>query len=141
MAQSGTAETPRRRDTTVRDIRSAHRPSVAEDRFGKQNACRSLLDRLRERKIVQWTLGYLAIAWVVLQLMDILAEIWSWSVFLQQVVSLALAFGVLPMLVVAWFHGERGRQEVCPLEAALMAATLTGVTFAIWRISTGLVGC
>ena len=63
---------------------------------------------------MQWTVAYLAIAWVVLQLMDILAEIWSWSVFFQQVVSLVLAFGTLPVLVVAWFHGEKGRQEICP---------------------------
>lgn len=127
---------------TVRDIRSrvsgfpgdVPRPDVP-------HPCTSLLERFRQRKIVQWTLAYLAMGWLVLQLMDILGEMWSWSVLFQQVVSLVLGFGLLPMLVLAWFHGEKGRQEICPLEAALMAATIMGAAFAIWTISMGLVGC
>ena len=141
MGQPGTAEMHREEGTTVRDIRSAQGPPAGDPRPDGPRGCTSLFERLRERKIVQWTVAYLAIAWVVLQLMDILAEIWSWSVLFQQVVSLVLAFGILPMLVLAWFHGEKGRQEICSLEAALMAATIMGAAFAVWSISMELVAC
>jgi hypothetical protein len=127
-------------DPQVRDIRSASGTSD-DGRFDVEQACASLVERLRRRKVVQWTLAYLAMGWMILQLMDILGEIWSWSIVLQQVVSLVLGFGILPTLIVAWYHGEKGRQEICPLEAALMAATVMGAAFAIWTISMELMGC
>ena len=35
------------------------------------------VDELKRRKIVQWALAYLAGAWVVLQLLDVVAEPWG----------------------------------------------------------------
>ena len=88
------------------------------------------LDRLRERKCVQWMLAYLALGWLALQLGDVLSEVWSWSPNVLRSVSLVIGLGVLPAAVVSWFHGEQGRQEVCFGEAALLgglAACLAAV--------------
>lgn len=92
----------------------------------------SLARRAMDRKLVQWTAAYLTGAWLVLQFIDVLAEIWSFSMVLQQVTSLVLGFGVLPALVVAWYHGEKGRQEICSTECALVAATIMASVVAIW---------
>jgi len=96
-----------------------------------------LLQRLRERKVVQWTAGYIGMSWVVLQLMDVLGELWAWSIVAQQAVSLLLGFGILPALVVAWFHGEKGRQDICPMEATIVAASIMGSVFAVWSFCLG----
>ncbi len=37
-----------------------------------------LLQRLKERKLVQWALAYLAGAWVVLQVLDLLGQNFAW---------------------------------------------------------------
>ena len=121
-------------DVPVLDIRRAS-PSAPEPPSRNPG----LFERLRERKVVQWSLAYVAMAWLVLQAMDILSDIWNWPNIIQQAVSLFLGFGTFPMLVVAWFHGEKGHQDVCPLEAALVAASVMGTAFAVWSICLGLV--
>lgn len=37
----------------------------------------NLLDKLKQRKIVQWGLAYLAAAWLLMQLVDVLGSRWG----------------------------------------------------------------
>ena len=103
------------------------------------DAAASLVRRLRERKVVQWMVAYVAVAWIVLQAVDVLGQIWTWSTPVQQVICLVLGAGVLPAFTLAWYHGERGRQKVCPMEACILSATLMGLMVMIWSfwLSTG----
>lgn len=95
---------------------------------------KALVERLKERKVVQWLLAYLAVGWMVLQLNDALGDVWGVPLDLQRAGSLALGLGILPALVVAWYHGEKGRQRVCCTEIGLVCLAL-GVTFAtVWRV-------
>ncbi len=89
------------------------------------------LGRLRQRKVVEWMLAYFALAWMALQMTDALREIWSWPVGLQRGITLALGLGVMPAAVIAWYHGEKGRQKVCFCEVALIAALLAGGAWVI----------
>lgn len=109
---------------------SAVRESAAAGMATPRRA--SLAERIMERKLAQWTAAYLAGAWLVLQLIDVLADIWALSTLVQQLVSLVLGLGIMPALVVAWYHGEKGRQEVCSTECALMAASIMASVSAIW---------
>ena len=84
----------------------------------------SLLDRLKRRKLVQWVVGYLAVAWLILQVLDLLRETYEWSPAIQRVAVAVLAAGLCITLVLAWFHGERGHQRVRPLEAILLLAVI-----------------
>ena len=92
------------------------------------------LEHLRESKLTQWLVTYLAVAWLTLQLVQTLGEIWPLPIVLQQAVSLVLGLSLLPAGVIAWFHGERGRQRVCALEAVILGAllVLTGTT--VWQV-------
>ena len=84
-----------------------------------------LLRRLSERKIVQWTVAYLAAAWVGLEAFDLVAEQFQWPLWVRQGATVVVAFGLLITLVLAWKHGERGRQRVSGSEVVLVGVLLT----------------
>jgi adenylate cyclase len=95
----------------------------------------SLLERLKERKLFQWSLAYLAGAWLVLQLVEVLGQIFQWSLALQQGITVTLAIGFLLTLVLAWYHGEKGRQRVSGPELLMIAAlmAIAAILLAILR--------
>ena len=74
----------------------------------------SLWDKLRRRKVVQWGLAYAAGAWGLLQGLEYVSDTFGWPQQLQQVATLALLVGMPIVLVVAWYHGDRGEQRVTP---------------------------
>ncbi len=84
----------------------------------------TLLQRLRERKLVQWAVAYLAGAWVVLQALDLVGQQFGWPPGLLRGVTLTLAIGFLIALVLAWYHGERGLQRVTGVELMILALLL-----------------
>ncbi|HUE77832.1 MAG TPA: hypothetical protein VMM83_07820 [Longimicrobiales bacterium] len=81
-------------------------------------------DELKRRKIVQWALAYLAGAWLMLQLLDVLANQFGSLGTLQRGITVALAVGFPIALVLAWYHGEKGRQRVSGPELLMVTALL-----------------
>jgi TolB-like protein/Tfp pilus assembly protein PilF len=94
-----------------------------------------VLEELRQRKLVQWGLAYLAGAWVALQLVTILGDQFGWPASVQQGATILLAFGFFVALVVAWYHGEKGRQRVSGPELLMVAGILVvaGAAIALVR--------
>ena len=81
-----------------------------------------LLQRLKDRKIVQWSIAYLAGSWVLIEATSVLAEPFGLAVDpTTRALTVFLAWGFLGALVIAWFHAEKGRQSVTVLELALLA--------------------
>ncbi|MGH8212557.1 MAG: hypothetical protein ACREPP_04915, partial [Rhodanobacteraceae bacterium] len=66
------------------------------------------LARLRQRKLVQWALAYIAFAFALIQVVDVIAQRFAWPGQIERVLILALAVGFVAILVLAWYHGERG---------------------------------
>ncbi|HSH74695.1 MAG TPA: tetratricopeptide repeat protein [Longimicrobiales bacterium] len=93
----------------------------------------SLLDRLKRRKLIHWSMAYLAAAWVVVQVASEIAEPWGWSPAVLQALQILLAVGFLATLVVAWHHGEKGRQRPPLSEIVLLSAL--GITAVIAVLS------
>lgn len=89
----------------------------------------SLSDRLKERKLVQWALAYLAGAWMIWQVMDVMGERWGLTPGIGRALDILLIVGFLVTLVLAWYHGEKGRQRVSGPEL-LMIGGLFGLTAA-----------
>jgi TolB-like protein len=79
---------------------------------------------LKRRKIVQWALAYLAGAWLAVEALDLLGEAWGMPPALVRIAHVALAFGFFVVLVLAWYHGEQGRQRVSGPELLMVAALL-----------------
>lgn len=84
----------------------------------------TIIQRMRERKIVQWSLAYLAVAWVLVQVFHLVGQQFDWPTPRLRAITVVLAFGFLPALVVAWYHGEKGAQHVTRQEAALLVVLL-----------------
>ena len=83
------------------------------------------LERLRQRKMVQWALAYLAGAWVLLQVLGLAAESYEWPTSVMRITFLLIALGFVIVLVLAWYHGERGAQKVSGPELLILALLLT----------------
>ncbi|HET9189751.1 MAG TPA: hypothetical protein VFN69_04180, partial [Rudaea sp.] len=82
------------------------------------------LQRLRERKLVQWALAYVAFAFALLQGIDIVAQRFGWPESVERILILALCVGFFVALVLAWYHGERGAQRVSSTELVILALLL-----------------
>jgi TolB-like protein/tetratricopeptide (TPR) repeat protein len=84
----------------------------------------SLLQRFKERKLFQWALAYLAGAWLVFQGIEVLAEPWHVSEAIQRSLHVLLGIGFLGTVVLAWYHGEKGRQRVSGVELLILTGIL-----------------
>ena len=92
-----------------------------------------LLQRLRERKLGQWALAYLAGAWVLLQALDLVGQQFGWPPGLLRGITLTLAIGFFIALVLAWYHGERGLQRVSGTELMILTLLLAIGGGMLWR--------
>jgi len=99
------------------------------------------LRRFRQRKVVQWTAAYFAAAWISLELFDLVAEQFMWPIWVRQSATVLLLFGLLVTLVLAWNHGERGRQKVGAGELGLLVTILALAGGSVWMLrSSSVVG-
>jgi hypothetical protein len=80
--------------------------------------------RLKERKLVQWALAYLAGAFVVFQAVEVLAEPWGLSAAMQRAIHILLLVGFFIALVISWYHGEKDHQRVTGTELIIIALLL-----------------
>lgn len=76
--------------------------------------------RLRERKVAQWGLAYAAGAWGFLQGLGYVSDTFGWSGHIRQLVTLAVLIGLPLVLVLAWYHGDRGQQKVSGAELTII---------------------
>ena len=93
------------------------------------------LQRLKQRKLVQWTLAYVAAAFALLQGIDIVAQRFGWPEQTMRLVIIALSVGFFVTLVLAWYHGERGAQRVTGTELLILALLLAIGGGFLWRFA------
>lgn len=91
------------------------------------------LQRLKQRKLVQWAAAYVASAFALLQGVDIVAQRFGWPDRIEKLLILALAVGFVIALLLAWYHGEQGRQRVSGVELLLLALVLAVGGGLLWR--------
>ena len=92
-----------------------------------------LWQRLKQRKLVQWALAYVAAAFALLQGVDIVAQRFAWPDQVERILILALAVGFFVVVVLAWYHGERGAQRVSGTEIVILALLLAIGGGLLWR--------
>jgi len=76
--------------------------------------------RLRRRKVVQWGIVYVAGAWGLLQGLAYVGTAFHWPEQLQRIAILALIVGLPIVLVLAWYHGDRGEHRIGRTELAIL---------------------
>jgi TolB-like protein/Tfp pilus assembly protein PilF len=94
------------------------------------------LQRLKERKLVQWAVAYVAAAFALLQGIDIVAQQFGWPEGVRRGITLALVVGFFVTLVLAWYHRERGTQRVTGTELLILALLLAVGGGFLWRFAS-----
>jgi len=95
----------------------------------------SLLERVKRRKLFQWVVAYVATGWLVAQVLDVVAEPWGLTAGLVRGSQALLALGLPLVLVLAWYHGEKGRQRVSGPEFVILTCLmlLGGTALAVFN--------
>src|SRR5690348_17222164 len=89
--------------------------------------------RLKQRKLVQWALAYIAASFALIQVLDVVAQRFAWPDQIEKLLIFAIAIGFLVALVLAWYHGERGAQKVSGTEIVILALLLAIGGGLLWR--------
>ncbi|HET7662603.1 MAG TPA: tetratricopeptide repeat protein [Rhodanobacteraceae bacterium] len=89
--------------------------------------------RLKQRKLVQWALAYLAAGWALLQALGLAVDSYDWPHGVMRIAFALIALGFVIALVLAWYHGEKGRQRVSGAELLLIALVLAIGGGLLWR--------
>src|SRR5215831_15918914 len=93
------------------------------------------LQRLKQRKLVQWAIAYVAAAFALLQGVDIVAQQFGWPEGVRRGITLGLVVGFFVTLVLAWYHGERGSQRVTGTELLIIGLVLALGGGFLWRFA------
>src|SRR5262249_7529622 len=98
-------------------------------------AMNEFFQRLKQRKLVQWAIAYVAAAFALLQGIDIVAQQFGWPEGVRRGITLALVVGFFVTLIIAWYHGERGAQRVSGTELLIIGLVLAVGGGFLWRFS------
>lgn len=88
---------------------------------------------LKDRKLAQWGVAYLATAWVGLQVLGQISGPWGISEGVQRSVQVLAVAGFLLTLVLAWYHGKPGQQRSTVPEVAMIVGL---VLLTVWTLGT-----
>jgi hypothetical protein len=88
--------------------------------------------RLRRRKVVQWGVAYAAGAWLLMQVVEYFSGTFDWPRQVQQLSTLVLLIGLPIVVVIAYYHGDRGQQRITTPEFAILTVLLLLGGGAFW---------
>ena len=89
---------------------------------------------LQRRELVRWLLAYLAGAWLLLQVLQLLVGVYGWPPVVLRLATGALAIGALLTAVLAWYHGERGEQRITRAELSILTLLLAVGGGVLWLV-------
>ncbi|MCK5650571.1 MAG: hypothetical protein KAJ42_04300, partial [Gemmatimonadetes bacterium] len=95
-----------------------------------------LLQRIMQRRLLPWTLAYLAGAFVAYQGIEIADQTLNLPRILYHLGHLLLSLGFLLTAVLAWHHGAPGTQRVSGRELMLLVAVLAAGGTAMFFLRT-----
>ena len=98
-----------------------------------ERASTSAWTRLRHRHVVQWGIAYGAAAWGFLQGLEYASDTFHWPEQVQQLATVALLLGLPIVIVLAWYHGDRGEQRVTRTELGVLAFLILVGGGVLWR--------
>jgi serine/threonine-protein kinase len=94
----------------------------------------SFIADLRQRRLVQIFLTFLAGSWIVLEAIDQLVNNDVLPLLAYQLALVAFLAGVPAALIIGWFHGERGHQQAPKIELVMLSVLAIGAVAGGWRV-------
>src|SRR6266566_5541145 len=80
--------------------------------------------RINDRKIVQWSIAYVALAYGIQHGVVLTSEAFLWPHTIQEISMLVLAFGLPVVMTFAWYHGERASRRISGPELTIISLLL-----------------
>jgi TolB-like protein len=94
-----------------------------------------LWHRLKQRKLVQWAVAYVAGAFALIQVLDVVLDSYHWPDTAMHIVFGLLVLGFVVTVILAWYHGERGAQRISGPELLLIALVLAVGGGLLWHFA------
>ena len=88
--------------------------------------------RLKDHRIAQWTVGYVAVAYGIQHAVTLTSEAFKWPDAVLRISMLLLALGLPVAMTLAWYHGERVSRRISGGEMAVVSVMLVGISFAFY---------
>ena len=88
--------------------------------------------RVKEHKVVQWTIAYGAAAYTLLHIVEMVANALDWPHYVVRIVTLNLILGVPVAATLAWYHGHRALRRVSGPELAILTVLLIIAGGVLW---------
>jgi TolB-like protein len=101
---------------------------TAEDRLAL------LWRRVKEHRIAQWTVGYVAVAYGVQHGVTLTADAYDWPHSITRVSITLLALGVPVAMTLAWYHGERVSRRISGGEMAIVSVLLVLTSLVFYAV-------
>jgi TolB-like protein len=92
-------------------------------------------DRIKDHKVVQWTLAYAAFGYTTLHGMQMAREAFEWPLAVTRVTLLIALLGLPVAVTLAWYHGYRGRHRISSSELSILTVLLLIAGTLLWRFS------
>ena len=99
----------------------------------------SWFEQLREKHIFRTAFIYLGGAWASMEAIGFFVDNYGWSRTVLDVAVLLIVLGFPAALIIAWYHGESGRQQVQKTEASLLLTLAVLAAIGTFRLSTAAV--
>jgi len=98
----------------------------------------SVWARIKEHKVVQWTLAYAAAAYTALHGTEMVSNAFEWPHVLVRIVTLLLILGLPLVVTVAWYHGHRAQRRVSGAEVTIITVlvVVAGAALAYFASAT-----
>ncbi len=92
-------------------------------------------ERLKSRKVMQWTLAFIALGFALLQGVDILVGAFEWPRMVTRLLFAGLVIGAAATAIIAWYHGDRGQQRLSGTELGIFSVLLLVGGVLLWVVS------
>jgi len=93
-------------------------------------------EKLRDRHIFRTAFLYLGAAWASMEAIGFFVDNYGWSRTVLDVAVLLIILGFPAALIIAWYHGEAGKQSVQRTEASLLLTLAVLAAIGTFRLST-----
>ncbi len=88
----------------------------------------SLWRRLKEHRIAQWSIGYIAFAYGIQHAVSLTSEALEWPHEIERASMILLALGLPLAMALAWYHGERATRHISGPELTIISLLLVGLS-------------
>jgi TolB-like protein len=98
--------------------------STAETPAAAASSSASLWARIREHKVLQWSLAYLGAALALAHGQELVGHAFDWPEISNRIVIGALAVGFPIVVALAWYHGHKGLTRISAGEMTVVSVLL-----------------